>query len=122
MYDIYQTILETHQDYFQPALTCAQETSVCLPSTFMLRASIHTRSEDAPAPNPIHSFKAEVKDGKIHVTADPANTTKKIIAREPKVLSTGSASSGPGVVIVGGGSGTFHAINSLREVCEAVLV
>jgi apoptosis-inducing factor 3 len=74
-------------------------------------------SEDAPAPAPIRSFKAEIKDGKVHVTADPEHTTKKGMSREPKVLSTAPASAtSPGVVIVGGGSGAIHAIDSLREV------
>ncbi|EKM58472.1 uncharacterized protein PHACADRAFT_252817 [Phanerochaete carnosa HHB-10118-sp] len=72
--------------------------------------------EDAPAPSALHSFKAEVKDGQIHVTADPENTNKKNMSRQPKLLATGSAqSTTPGVVIVGGGSGAFHAVESLRE-------
>ncbi|KAI0349718.1 hypothetical protein OH77DRAFT_1431756 [Trametes cingulata] len=74
--------------------------------------------EDAPAPTALHSFKAEIVNGKINVTADPANTTSANKSRQPKLLATGSnvpVGQGKGVVIVGGGSGAFHAIESLRE-------
>ncbi|KIM84275.1 hypothetical protein PILCRDRAFT_818616 [Piloderma croceum F 1598] len=72
--------------------------------------------EDAPAPSAIHSFKAHVSGGKIHVTADPARTVKGNMARAPKLSSTTERSGGKsGVLIVGGGSGTFHAVESLRE-------
>ncbi|KAJ8586931.1 hypothetical protein M405DRAFT_882996 [Rhizopogon salebrosus TDB-379] len=70
--------------------------------------------EDAPAPAAIHSFKAEIADGKINVTADPSQTLKNNMSRTPK-LSIGATGVGKGVVIVGGGSATFHAIESLRE-------
>lgn len=72
--------------------------------------------EDAPAPSPIHSFQTHITDGKIYVTADPANTTKEKKSRPPKLLSSGSEVGGAGVVIVGGGSGAFHATESLRGV------
>ena len=75
-------------------------------------------SEDAPAPTAIHSFKAEAKDGKIYVSADPSKTTKDEMSRSPKLLSSGTEESGKGVVIIGGGSATFHAIESLREVSD----
>ncbi|KAG2157970.1 uncharacterized protein EDB93DRAFT_1122429 [Suillus bovinus] len=71
--------------------------------------------EDAPAPAAIHSFKAGVVDGKISVTADPSLTLKSNMSRSPKLLSTGVAGSGKNVVIIGGGSATFHSIESLRE-------
>ncbi|KAI0775025.1 hypothetical protein BD413DRAFT_471840 [Trametes elegans] len=74
--------------------------------------------EDAPAPNALHSFKAEIVNGKINVTADPSSTTSANKSRQPKLLATGSnvpLGQGKGVVIVGGGSGAFHAIESLRE-------
>ncbi|KAH9902894.1 hypothetical protein C8Q73DRAFT_635454 [Cubamyces lactineus] len=74
--------------------------------------------EDAPAPTALHSFKAEIVNGKINVTADPANTTSANKSRQPKLLATGSSAptgQGKGVVIVGGGSGAFHCIESLRE-------
>ncbi|TRM64743.1 hypothetical protein BD626DRAFT_567619 [Schizophyllum amplum] len=71
--------------------------------------------EDAPAPTAIHSFRAEAKDGKIYVTADPSKTTKDEKERAPKLLSSGTEGSGKGVVIIGGGSATYHAIESLRE-------
>ncbi|KAI0324656.1 hypothetical protein GY45DRAFT_1262449 [Cubamyces sp. BRFM 1775] len=74
--------------------------------------------EDAPAPTALHSFKAEIVNGKINVTADPANTTSANKSRQPKLLATGSSvpvGQSKGVVIVGGGSGAFHCIESLRE-------
>ncbi|RDB26297.1 Apoptosis-inducing factor 1 [Hypsizygus marmoreus] len=71
--------------------------------------------EDAPAPNALHSFKAHVADGKIYVTANPSETLKNNKERQPKLTSTGSDSIGKGVVIVGGGSGAFHTVESLRE-------
>jgi NADH dehydrogenase FAD-containing subunit len=37
------------------------------------------------------------------------------MARPPKLLSSGNES-GKGVVIVGGGAGAFHTVESLREV------
>ncbi|EMD31273.1 hypothetical protein CERSUDRAFT_89128 [Gelatoporia subvermispora B] len=70
--------------------------------------------EDAPAPSALHSFKAHVENGKIYVTADAESTLKKNMSRHPKLLATG-AGSGKGVVIVGGGSGAYHCIESLRE-------
>ncbi|RDX43800.1 hypothetical protein OH76DRAFT_1360708 [Lentinus brumalis] len=74
--------------------------------------------EDAPAPTALHSFKAEVVNGKIQVTADPSATLSKNKSRQPKLLAAGSnvpVGQGKGVVIVGGGSGAFMAIESLRE-------
>ncbi|KAI0090249.1 hypothetical protein BDY19DRAFT_939199 [Irpex rosettiformis] len=72
--------------------------------------------EDAPAPTALHSFQARVENGKILITANPADTEKKNLSRPPKLLASGyQASNKPGVVIVGGGSGAFHAIESLRE-------
>ena len=71
--------------------------------------------EDAPAPSALHSFQTHIADGKIYVTADPANTTKEKMSRPPKLLASGTEVGGAGVVIVGGGSGAFHAVESLRE-------
>jgi len=75
--------------------------------------------EDAPAPAAIHSFKTSISDGKIFVTADEERVSKANISRQPKIPSNpdaGLTSGDAGVVIVGGGSGTFHSILSLREV------
>jgi hypothetical protein len=77
---------------------------------------IYPLLEDAPAPSALHSFKAHTADGKIHVTANPTHTLKDNKSRQPKLSSTGSDSIGKGVVIVGGGSGAFQAVESLREV------
>lgn len=74
--------------------------------------------EDAPAPAAIHSFKAYVQDGKIHVTADPFKTEKPNMSRAPKfreAQSVDGKEGGAGVVVVGGGSAAFHAVESLRE-------
>jgi hypothetical protein len=64
----------------------------------------------------LHSFETQVKDGKILVTANPPYTLANNKSRQPKLLSTGAYSFGKGVIIVGGGSGAFGAIESLREV------
>lgn len=72
-------------------------------------------TEDAPAPAALHSFQTHIADGKIYVTADPSNTAKEKKSRPPRLLSSGSEVGGAGVVIVGGGSGAFHATESLRE-------
>ncbi|KAF9466559.1 flavoprotein [Collybia nuda] len=71
--------------------------------------------EDAPAPSALHSFKAHITNGKIHVTANPSHTLKDNKSRQPKLSSTGNDSVGKGVVIIGGGSATFHAVEGLRE-------
>jgi len=79
-------------------------------------------TEDAPAPEALHSFQTHIDDGKIYVTANPANTTKEKKSRPPKLLSSGTEVGGAGVVIVGGGSGAFHATEGLREVNRASLL
>lgn len=100
----------------------ATVTSVGVNATHVLCGVDTVTTEDAPAPSALHSFKAEVKSGQIYVTADPENTNKKNMSRQPRLLATGSAqSTTPGVVIVGGGSGGFHAVESLREVCEMLI-
>jgi len=63
----------------------------------------------------LHSFGTQVKDGKILVTANVPNTLRNNLSRQPKLLATGANSSGKGVIIVGGGSGAFNAVESLRE-------
>ena len=72
--------------------------------------------EDAPGPMALHSFETQVKDGKILVTANPPSTLRNNASRQPKLLATGANSVGKGVIIVGGGSGAFNAVESLREV------
>lgn len=73
-------------------------------------------TEDAPAPMALHSFKTRVSDGKIHVTANPSHTLKENKDRQSKLLGNGIDGSGRGTVIIGGGSGAFNAVESLREV------
>jgi apoptosis-inducing factor 3 len=86
--------------------------------------------EDVPAPSGIHSFKTSVSDGKIFVTADPQRTLKTNAARPPKISpeyaaenseSAFSSGKATGVVIIGGGSASFYAIESLRDVCLSVI-
>ncbi|KAL5504066.1 AIF1 [Sanghuangporus vaninii] len=71
--------------------------------------------EDAPALDGLHSFKAVVKDGKIQVTADPKRTLKDNKSRPLAITTEATAASGNGVVIVGGGAGAIHTVESLRE-------
>ncbi|KAF8591101.1 flavoprotein [Ramaria rubella] len=71
--------------------------------------------EDAPAPDALHSFKAEISGGKIHVTAKQSNTMKANKSRFPTLRAQGYPTESLGVVIVGGGAGALHAIESLRE-------
>ncbi|KIJ52598.1 hypothetical protein M422DRAFT_26172 [Sphaerobolus stellatus SS14] len=71
--------------------------------------------EDAPAPDALHSFKAQVVDGKIQVTADQSQTLKQNKSRFPTLRTAEFLTEGPGVVIVGGGAGSLHVIESLRE-------
>lgn len=76
--------------------------------------------EDAPALDALHSFKAEISDGKIHVTAKQSDTLKENKSRLPKPQAQGYSTQGPGVVIVGGGAGALQAVESLREVREEI--
>jgi len=78
-------------------------------------------AEDAPAPAAIHSFKAHAKEGKIHVTANVADTLKENKNRQAKLVSTGYEVGQKGLVIVGGGSGAIHSVESLREVIHSLL-
>lgn len=72
--------------------------------------------EDAPAPMALHSFETQIRNGKILVTANTASTLKSNLSRQPKLLATGVNSTGKGVLIIGGGSGAFNTVESLREV------
>ena len=89
---------------------------MCSTGSKLLYANVYIYEEDAPAPMALHSFKTSVVDGKINVTANTGSTLKDNMSRQATLLATGVNSSGKGVVIVGGGSGTFHAVESLREV------
>ncbi|KAJ7454778.1 hypothetical protein FB451DRAFT_1279347 [Mycena latifolia] len=71
--------------------------------------------EDAPAPDALHSFQVQISDGQIHVTANASDTQKANMSRAPKLTTAGTETGGDGVVIVGGGAATFHAVESLRE-------
>ena len=69
--------------------------------------------EDAPAPSALQSFKTHVSDGKIFVTADPL----KLDSPRPPNLNITGTDTGKGVLIVGGGAGAYHTVESLRHVC-----
>lgn len=56
-----------------------------------------------------------MQDGKIFVTANKKQTLKENKSRPP-VLTSSDAAPGNGVIIVGGGAGAVHAVESLREV------
>ncbi|KAK2460926.1 hypothetical protein APHAL10511_007396 [Amanita phalloides] len=71
--------------------------------------------EDAPAPAAIHSFKTHVKDGQVYVTANQDDTLKENKSRQATLLSTGHEVGQKGLIVVGGGSGALHAVESLRE-------
>ncbi|KAG8839129.1 hypothetical protein FRC18_000516 [Serendipita sp. 400] len=73
--------------------------------------------EDAPALFGIHSFQTSVEDGQICVTADPKYTKKDDnLVRQPGFAAADfNKEESSGVVIVGGGSGAMHAIESLRD-------
>lgn len=75
--------------------------------------------EDAPALAALHSFETELQDSKLKVTAELDKTSTKDWGRQPNLPSSYQTTGANGVVIVGGGGGTMHAIESLREVrCE----
>jgi len=57
------------------------------------------------------------------VTADPKFTKKDDnLVRQPTIASGLNTEESSGVVIVGGGSGAIHAIESLREVRSSLCV
>jgi hypothetical protein len=77
--------------------------------------------EDAPGLDSLYSYKAEVKDGKIVVTASLSEIKSKV-GRLPTKAGKGIRQTqnkeqreNEQVVIVGGGSGTIHCLESLRE-------
>ncbi|KAH8831282.1 hypothetical protein DL96DRAFT_1777615 [Flagelloscypha sp. PMI_526] len=69
--------------------------------------------EDAPAPAALNKFPVTIKDGMIHVSANPEHTTKNGSWRAPKSVASDSADKG--VLIVGGGAGAYNTIQGLRN-------
>ncbi|KAL1958831.1 hypothetical protein VTO42DRAFT_3668 [Malbranchea cinnamomea] len=67
--------------------------------------------EDAPAPNGLIKFDVFEKDGSLFIKGDEASI--KASGRPP--VGSCSVEGNDHVVIVGGGSGTFGAVESLRE-------
>ena len=82
--------------------------------------------EDSPGLDSLWSFKAEEKDGKIVVSASEKEVKSKVgkVAAKTKYMAKKEAmqkgNEGETVVIVGGGSGGIHAIESLRMVSLSV--
>ena len=77
--------------------------------------------EDAPGLDSLWQYKAEEKDGKIVVTASEKEVKSKVgrvvasnKAKANKVAGAGAKPEDQTVVIIGGGSGGIHAIESLR--------
>lgn len=88
--------------------------------------------EDSPGLDSLWSFKAEEKDGKIVVSASEKEVKSKVgkVAAKTKYMAKKEAmqqgksggNEGETVVIVGGGSGGIHAIESLRMVSLTIFV
>ncbi|KAL7419530.1 Apoptosis-inducing factor 1 [Cryptotrichosporon argae] len=70
--------------------------------------------EDAPGLDSLWKFSATVADGKISVTADPAEVQSKVGRVVARARTQRAAPKKERVVIVGGGSGGIHTIESLR--------
>ncbi|KAL1410632.1 Apoptosis-inducing factor 1 [Vanrija albida] len=71
--------------------------------------------EDSPGLDSLWKYAVEIKDGKIFVSASEKEVKAKVgrvIARARKPIAATKAQK---VVIVGGGAGAIHAIESLRE-------
>lgn len=81
---------------------------------------IQFKSEDAPALDALHSFTTSLRDGKIYVTANPTSALKNNKSRPPTLSFDGEVIPGKGVLIIGGGAGAIHAVESLREVMTAI--
>lgn len=73
--------------------------------------------EDAPALDSLYKYKTEVKDGKIVVSASEKELKSKVGRKIPRARNPIPGTKMETVVIVGGGSGGIHTIESLREVC-----
>ena len=77
--------------------------------------------EDAPGLDSLFSYQVEEKDGKIMVTApikDIKSKVGRMVSSSRKVRAVKAESERrleEMVVIVGGGSGTIHCLESLRE-------
>ncbi|KAL9115927.1 MAG: hypothetical protein Q9227_000295 [Pyrenula ochraceoflavens] len=67
--------------------------------------------EDAPAPDHLNKFQVSEKSGGVFITAD--QSAVKNGRRAPNVKC--SAQAADGVVIIGGGSGTFGTVQALRD-------
>lgn len=78
--------------------------------------------EDSPGLDSLWSFKAEEKDGKIVVSASEKEVKSKVgrVAASTKYTrkkdEAQKGREGETVVIIGGGSGGIHAVESLRMV------
>ncbi|BEI83561.1 hypothetical protein CcaverHIS002_0401650 [Cutaneotrichosporon cavernicola] len=71
--------------------------------------------EDAPGLDSLFKYTAEVRDGKIYVSAPEAELKAKVGRKIPRARKPVAATADHTVVIVGGGSGGIHTIEGLRE-------
>lgn len=74
--------------------------------------------EDAPGLDSLWKYSAEVKDGKIVVSASEKEVQSKVgrIVPKSKTKSASGGKENETVVIVGGGAGGIHTVESLRMV------
>ena len=74
--------------------------------------------EDSPGLDSLWSYAATIRDGKIVVKADQKEVESKVgrVAAKCKPAKSAEKES---VVIVGGGAGAIHTIESLRMVCDS---
>lgn len=73
--------------------------------------------EDAPGLDSLWSFSADVKDGKIVVSASEKEVQSKVGRIVSKARTEKPVQDKESVIIVGGGSGGIHCVESLRMVC-----
>lgn len=72
--------------------------------------------EDAPGLDSLYKWSAEIKNDKIVVTADQKELKSKVGRIVPRSKAKGVPKEDQTVVIIGGGSGGIHTIESLRMV------
>ncbi|KAK2756081.1 hypothetical protein FQN54_005488 [Arachnomyces sp. PD_36] len=74
--------------------------------------SVHTGDvEDAPAPNALNKFEVFEKDGGVYIKAEE----EQVKSGQRLPIKSCKVTSQERVVVVGGGSGTFGAVEALRE-------
>jgi hypothetical protein len=86
------------------------------PPSFLTYPISSRKIEDAPALHALHAFAAEVKGGKILVTASVDQVKKGAPKRKQPKADAAKGVTGAGVVIVGGGAGCLSCVEALRQV------